>query len=69
MNLITTAINDKKIIHFSYTDRNGFRTKRTVKPQEIEYRHRIPCMNAFCHLRQDYRTFIIRRMTDIEIIE
>lgn len=69
INLIRTAISENKNIHFSYTDMQGEHTQRTVQPQSIEYRHKsqTPCMRGFCHLRQEYRTFVIRKMTDIII--
>lgn len=70
--VIKNAIVSGKDIVFSYRDRKGDITKRTISPQRT-YLYtfgddgKMPCVEGYCHLRNAMRTFAIFRMTDLRI--
>ena len=65
------AILQNSSVSIKYTKYAGTRTTRTIDPKRfvlVERRrskyHRI-CVNAFCHLRQDDRTFAVYRIEEL----
>ena len=65
------AILQNSSVLIKYKKFVGTRTTRTIDPKRfvlVERRrnkyHRI-CVNAFCHLRQDYRTFAVHRIEEL----
>ena len=59
---------DEAAISFGYTDAQGAQTIRKVWPLGIVYLEASSVLLAWCHLRQDYRTFRLDRMADLEIL-
>ena len=58
-------------VSIKYNKLESTMTTRTIDPKRfvlVERRrskyHRI-CVNAFCHLRQDYRTFAVHRIEEL----
>lgn len=58
---------EEKQVTFSYTDRNGAPTQRTVKPLSIVFFEQSHCLIAECQLRQAFRTFRLDRMAALEV--
>ena len=56
-------------VEFSYEDANSARTRRRVWPLGIVYLEASSVLSAWCHLRQDYRTFRLDRMSDLHVLE
>ncbi|MGB7318604.1 MAG: YafY family protein [Planktotalea sp.] len=60
---------DEVAISFSYVDKEGIATTRSVDPLGITSLDSVQCLLAFCHLRQDYRSFRLDRMRALEVSE
>lgn len=59
------AILGRRVIAFRYFGGDGANSRRSVSPLKLIYKTHAWYVQAFCHLRQDFRTFKIVRMTDI----
>jgi len=69
LNLINTAMSKGKNINFEYRKFNGERSKRTVSPRMLMRIGNSLCITGYCYLRNDKRTFAIRRMSNVKIID
>jgi|TARA_R110002049_G_scaffold44333_5_gene130141 predicted DNA-binding transcriptional regulator YafY len=56
---------DEETVEFAYQDAKGAATERMVDPLGIIYLQNTNVLMAWCHLRQDYRTFRLDRMDDL----
>ena len=65
---IKDAIKSSGTIKFQYTKYNGEEGVREIDPSEILIAKGSQCVRGFCHLRQEARTFAIKRITDIKIL-
>jgi len=68
---VKQAIDTGKNIKFNYTDKEGARTMRTVRPRRLfDYAYEegtMRCVEAHCYLRGADRTFAIFRMSSVVI--
>jgi predicted DNA-binding transcriptional regulator YafY len=69
LSLINSAIDDGKVISFTYHDRNGSKSVRFSEPHTILFKEGTWYVYAFCRLREEFRFFKVGRMTDIKCIE
>ena len=69
LSLINSAIDDGKVISFTYHDRNGSKSVRFAEPHTILFKEGTWYVYAFCRLREEFRFFKVGRMTDIKCIE
>ncbi|MEJ6397567.1 helix-turn-helix transcriptional regulator [Yoonia sp. 208BN28-4] len=60
---------DERTVHLLYTDGEGNETERMVDPLGIVYLQNALCLVAWCHLRQDSRTFRIDRMRALTLTD
>ncbi len=60
--LLSSAIADCNLVRFTYVDQNGEESLRTVEPHVILDDH----LQAWCRLRNDWRTFRLREIRDLE---
>ena len=67
--VIKIAIDQSKKVTFSYIDKKYERTVRTIEPQQILIKNGELLVLGWCGLREMYRLFKIRRMTNVEIGE
>lgn len=67
LKLINQAIPQKQKIFFHYTKRTGEKSKRTIEPHKIKRVGHSLCLKGFCHLRNDGRTFAIKRMRKVKL--
>ncbi len=58
---------DERQISFDYTDANGSETQRSAEPLAIVYMQASHCLLAKCLLRDDYRSFRLDRMRNLEV--
>ncbi len=65
--VLRAATWDEHAIVFYYEDANGAHTRRKVWPLGIVYLEASSVLMAWCHLRQDYRTFRLDRMDALEV--
>lgn len=65
---IDDAINNGKNIEFTYKDTKGNYTRRTAKPlYYTKTPHGAAAIRAFCYLRKQERTFVIRKMSNMKV--
>jgi len=71
--IIETAISSSKNIKFTYKDKEGEITIRTVKPNRLfmyqldSNQGEMLCVESFCYLRGASRTFALFRMSNSQI--
>lgn len=56
-------------ITFAYMDKEGAASERSVDPLGVTAIDNAHCLLAYCHLRQDYRSFRLDRMRDLVVSE
>ena len=66
---IESAIDQKKLLHFTYYDLYNNETSRTVEPYTLVLKVNTWYLFAFCRLRKDYRFFKALRMFDLSVQE
>lgn len=70
---IEEAIRVGNDIQFSYVDRKGTRTCRTITPYRLTRYYHLRgfgsslCVEGFCKLRIAQRTFALKRMSNVEV--
>ncbi|WP_299968573.1 YafY family protein [uncultured Roseobacter sp.] len=64
--VLRAATWDEVAVRFCYRDRRGADTLRSVDPLGLVYLDNTNVLLAWCHLRQDFRTFRLDRMQDLE---
>jgi len=69
VSLINSAISNKKIIHFSYINWAGRKSARSIKPIDLRQVGKSLCVHGLCYLRQEERTFSVKRMKGVKIID
>lgn len=65
VDILRTSINEKRMIHFGYTREDGNTSTRTVNPLALYFWGRVWTLTSWCHLREDFRSFRIDRMTNV----
>lgn len=66
-NRLNQAISEHRYVDFDYFDRKGLPSRRTVEPYHLLYKGSRWYLQAFSLERQDFRTFRLSRMADIQI--
>lgn len=64
---IKKAIDQSKVIEFSYYDRSMNATKRIVEPYRLVMKDTSWYLQAYCLLREDVRVFRLSRMEHVEL--
>lgn len=64
---IESAIDQKKLLHFTYYDLYNNETHRTVEPYTLVLKVNTWYLFAYCRLRGDYRFFKVLRMFDLAV--
>ena len=68
-NQLKTAILSSNIIIFEYMNSDGERSKRIVEPLQMFFKEKSWYLKAYCTQKQDFRTFKIIRMKNIELTQ
>ena len=66
---LRTAIRTCRKVEFSYADREGVATRRTVRPLALAFYGPIWLLASWCELRQDFRAFRLDRMTELAVTD
>ncbi|MHB9155109.1 MAG: exonuclease domain-containing protein [Endomicrobiales bacterium] len=66
--LLEEAIRSGRNVYLSYLSRNGEETKRVVRPIKIINRFDYLCLEGFCQLRNERRTFRLDRIIKMKIL-
>ncbi|QQL43873.1 HNH endonuclease [Sulfuriroseicoccus oceanibius] len=69
LELITYAVSESLVIAFSYSKRDGTRSKRSIKPTGLKQVGYSLCVEGYCYLRRADRVFAIKRMERVKIVE
>ncbi len=62
MRVCETAVNEGKSLFVDYISREGEHSKRVIDPHILIFKQNVWYVYAFCHTKQDFRTFKIGRM-------
>lgn len=65
VDIIRKAVDDKRVITFTYIDLNGNTTKREVEPALLALKLNRWYLYGFCRLRQDFRLFKVTRIKNL----
>jgi len=68
-NQLKIAILSSNIITFDYINTNNERSKRIVEPMQMLFKEKSWYLKAYCTVKQDFRTFKIIRMKNIELTQ
>ncbi len=69
LEMIRQAIENTRIIDFSYMDLYGKKTKRKAEPYSLVLKAQKWYLYAWCNLRQDFRLFKISRIKGLNVSE
>ena len=67
-NRVTEALLQQKRLHIYYSDYRGNNSDRYVSPQHLIYYRENWYLDAFCHLRNNLRTFSVARIIRADIL-
>ncbi|MCM3627745.1 YafY family transcriptional regulator [Paenibacillus glycanilyticus] len=68
-NLLRQAVNDRKLIRFSYTGRTSEEQEREVEPMALVLKNYSWYLHGYCRLRDDYRIFKLTRIRELQILD
>jgi len=66
---VQKSLEESRLIQFSYTPRHGETAERTAEPHQLVLKENNWYLRAFCLERQDFRTFKLRRMENIAVLQ
>ncbi len=69
LQIITTAIQESKLLSFEYADRYGNKTARTAEPYQLVLKSSHWYWHGYCHKRNDFRLFKLSRTSNLQILE
>ncbi len=67
LGVLREALRSKLRVQFRYTDGEGKKSQRTVRPLALAFWGKTWSMASWCEWRQDFRSFRVDRMLDIEL--
>lgn len=67
LEIIKTALQERKLLTFEYADRHGNKTARTAEPYQLVLKNSVWYWQGYCLKRNDYRLFRISRISNLEI--
>jgi predicted DNA-binding transcriptional regulator YafY len=66
---IKQAMQEHKLLSFSYLDRQGNRTPRVAEPYQLVLKGSQWYWQGFCHTRNDFRLFKLSRTSNLKLME
>jgi predicted DNA-binding transcriptional regulator YafY len=69
INSIQTAMNESRLLCFSYLDWEYRRSYREIEPYRLLLKNISWYVEGYCHMRQDYRLFKLTRMFELSVSE
>lgn len=69
LNILRTALQESKLLSFTYADRHGNRTTRTAEPYQLVLKSGHWYWQGYCHTRDDFRLFKLARTANLQILE
>ena len=69
LEMMKTALQESKLLSFSYTNQSGTRTTRTVEPYQLVLKSNHWYVQGYCRKRNDFRLFKLSRIANLQILE
>lgn len=69
LEIVKSALQENKLISFTYMDSHGNKTERMVEPYQLVLKSNHWYFQGYCRSRQDYRLFRLSRMTDLQMLQ
>lgn len=69
MPIVREAIWQERAIATDYEDNNGAQTHRKLWPLAVAYMDRELMLGAYCTLREDFRSFHLKRMENVKLLD
>ncbi len=69
LEIIKTALQDRRLLSFTYLDRSGNRIARVAEPYRLVLKGNHWYWQAFCRMRNDFRLFKLSRTSNLQILE
>lgn len=69
LELIKTALQENRVLSFSYIDRHGNKTTRTVNPYQLVLKSNHWYFQGYCHDKNDFRLFKLSRISNLQLSE
>lgn len=66
---IQTALQEKRLLTFTYTDLHGNQTTRTAEPYQLVIKNSHWYFQAYCYKRNDFRLFKLSRILNLHMEE
>ena len=66
---LKAAVIHRRSVRITYANANGSINQRVVHPLKLSYKSRAWYLKAFCVEKQDYRTFKLTRILELEMLE
>lgn len=66
-NDIKRAMLQRNVIHFEYVNADGYKSSRWAEPEKLIFKGNAWYLVAFCRQHQQYRTFRISRLKNMEV--
>lgn len=66
---LRTAVSERRVVCFDYVRADNQRTRRTLEPLRLHYKHSNWYVYGFCRTRRDYREFRLSRMLEVQLTE
>ena len=69
LEIIKTALHERRLLSFEYTDRHGNKTSRTAEPYQLVLKSSHWYWQGYCLKRNDFRLFRLSRISNLKIQE
>ncbi len=69
LKIISSAIDEKRIVHFQYINIRGEEMHRIVEPLSLILKDFSWYLNGYCRTKNDFRLFKLKRMSDLALTE
>lgn len=67
MGIITTALQESRLLSFEYVAHRGNKTTRTVEPYQLVLKNSHWYFQGYCYKRNDFRLFRLSRISNLQI--
>lgn len=69
LEMIKTALEEKRVISFEYIAHHGNKTVRTVEPYQLVLKSNHWYVQGYCYKRNDFRLFRLSRIANLRLLE
>lgn len=69
LEIVKSALQENKLISFTYMDGHGSKTERIVEPYQLVLKGSRWYFQGYCRGKMDYRLFRLSRMTDLQMLQ